>query len=42
MVPLKNVNFSNFINAATLFDEIKSSRKKLANAQKIKWNLNQN
>ena len=43
-----NVDFDNFIDAATLFDEINSSRIKLTNAKKkkiiiiIKWNLNQN
>ena len=42
-----NVDFDNFIDAATLFDEINSSRIKLVDAKNktkkiIKWNLNQN
>ena len=37
-----DINFDNFIDAITLFNEIKSSRIKLNDAKKIKWILNQN
>ena len=38
--PTENVNFSNFIDTATLFNEIKSNKIKLGDAEKNKWILN--
>ena len=39
--PTTNVDSNNFITAATIFDEIKPKKIKLADTEKIKWNLNQ-
>ena len=38
--PTANVGFNIFVNGATLFDKIKTKRIKLADAEKIKYNLN--
>ena len=35
-------DFNKFIDAATLFDKIKSNKIKLVNAEKVKWIFNQN
>ena len=38
--PTANLNFNDFSDAATLFDEIKSCRIKVANTEKNRWRLN--
>ena len=38
-VPNTNVDFSNFVDAATLFDEIKSNKIKLSDTEKNQTNV---
>ena len=38
----KDINLNDFINAETIFDDIKFKRIRFDDAEKNKWNLNRN